>query len=91
MSTTAKISAGVVAAIVTAVSAFFFIAAASAYQVKFLIPSAAQLAEGSPVLIRGFKVGKVESLEVRDAKPSDSRSWKMTRWNISAPGALARL
>jgi phospholipid/cholesterol/gamma-HCH transport system substrate-binding protein len=68
MSTTGKIVAGVVAAIVIAGTAFFLIAAASEYQVKFLIPSAAQLADGSPVLIRGFKAGEVESLDVRDGK-----------------------
>jgi phospholipid/cholesterol/gamma-HCH transport system substrate-binding protein len=38
------------------------------YSVKFVVPSAAQLAEGSPVLIRGFQVGKVTSLEARDNK-----------------------
>jgi phospholipid/cholesterol/gamma-HCH transport system substrate-binding protein len=41
---------------------------ASQYSVKFVVPSAAQLATGSPVLIRGFQVGKVKSLQVRDGQ-----------------------
>ncbi|AEH09479.1 MULTISPECIES: MlaD family protein [Protofrankia] len=38
------------------------------YKVKLLIPSAAQLADGSPVWVNGAKAGSVQSLEVKDGK-----------------------
>jgi len=41
----------------------FLVNKGSAYEVKFAMPSAAQLAKGSPVLIRGFQVGNVSDLE----------------------------
>ncbi len=38
------------------------------YKVKLVMPSAAQLADGSPVWINGFKAGSVKSLETRNDK-----------------------
>jgi phospholipid/cholesterol/gamma-HCH transport system substrate-binding protein len=63
-----KIVAGVIAAVLVIGGAIFVAQKSGEYRVKFLIPSAAQLVDGSPVLIRGFKVGKVDSLEVQDGK-----------------------
>ncbi|WP_241251472.1 MlaD family protein [Candidatus Protofrankia californiensis] len=38
------------------------------YKVKLVMPSAAQLADGSPVWINGFKAGSVDRLETRNNK-----------------------
>ncbi|WP_347402921.1 MlaD family protein [Protofrankia symbiont of Coriaria ruscifolia] len=38
------------------------------YEVKLVMPSAAQLADGSPVWVNGAKAGSVQSLEVKDGK-----------------------
>lgn len=40
----------------------------SGYKLKFVLPSAAQLAEGSPVLINGNQVGHITDLAVQDGK-----------------------
>ncbi|HEY1970382.1 MAG TPA: MlaD family protein [Pseudonocardia sp.] len=63
-----KLAGGVVAAIVAAllITGGIIVAKSRAYHVTFAMPSAAQLSTGSPVLIRGFQVGKISSMEVRD-------------------------
>ncbi|HTF49982.1 MAG TPA: MlaD family protein [Pseudonocardia sp.] len=40
----------------------------SGYRVKLVIPSAAQLVEGSPVLVNGLPAGSVEDISIRDGK-----------------------
>src|ERR1700761_611750 len=59
-----------VAAILVAVFVGFvlFTSHESGYELKFVLPSAAQLAEGSPVLINGNQVGHVTTLAVQDGK-----------------------
>ncbi|GAA5161606.1 hypothetical protein GCM10023321_46120 [Pseudonocardia eucalypti] len=68
MSKAVKIFAALLAAVVVVGAGAYFISTSGSYRVKFLMPSAAQLADGSPVLIRGFDVGGIDSLEVRDGK-----------------------
>lgn len=65
-----KAKGAALAAVVVAVVALgvLLVGKANEYKVSFVVPSAAQLADGSPVLIRGFKVGNVSSLRVRDGK-----------------------
>ena len=50
------------------VSYVLFVSQDSGYELKFVLPSAAQLAEGSPVLINGTQVGHVNKLAVQDGK-----------------------
>ena len=46
----------------------------SGYELKFVLPSAAQLAEGSPVLINGNQVGHITKLAVQDGKATASNA-----------------
>lgn len=59
----ASIVAAVVALVIAGVVA---VSDFTRYHVTFAMPSAAQLAPGSPVLVNGFQVGKVASLTARD-------------------------
>jgi phospholipid/cholesterol/gamma-HCH transport system substrate-binding protein len=64
-------TAGAVASLIVAVlvvAGLYLVMDANEYDAKFLVPSAAQLAKGSPVLIRGFQVGNVSKLSVQDGK-----------------------
>jgi phospholipid/cholesterol/gamma-HCH transport system substrate-binding protein len=63
---TAAVASIVVAALILA--GVIMVVQASQYHVKFVLPSAAQLAKGSPVYINGFQVGNVSSLAYRDGK-----------------------
>ncbi len=55
------------ALVVAAVGAYVLMDSDS-YEVKLVMPSAAQLADGSPVWVNGAKAGSVQSLEVKDGK-----------------------
>jgi phospholipid/cholesterol/gamma-HCH transport system substrate-binding protein len=46
----------------------FFLIKPAGYQVKFVIPSAAQLVVGSPVRIQGNDVGQVRDIDERDGR-----------------------
>jgi phospholipid/cholesterol/gamma-HCH transport system substrate-binding protein len=63
-----KLAGGIVAAVVAAllITGVVMVAKAREYHVTFAMPSAAQLSTGSPVLIKGFQVGRISSMEVRD-------------------------
>jgi phospholipid/cholesterol/gamma-HCH transport system substrate-binding protein len=53
---------------VLALVGVFYLIKPPGYQVKFVIPSAAQLVVGSPVQIRGDNAGKVTGLDERDGR-----------------------
>lgn len=53
---------------VLAILGGFELLSTSRYRVQLVMPSAAQLTTGSPVLIRGSAVGKVEELRVRGGR-----------------------
>nr|WP_131786037.1 MlaD family protein [Protofrankia symbiont of Coriaria ruscifolia] len=57
----------IVALVVAALGAYVLMDSDS-YEVKLVMPSAAQLADGSPVWVNGAKAGSVQSLEVKDGK-----------------------
>jgi phospholipid/cholesterol/gamma-HCH transport system substrate-binding protein len=59
---------GGVIAVVALVAGLLLFSAQQGYQLKFVLPSAAQLAEGSPVLINGQQIGKINKLAVQDGK-----------------------
>ena len=68
MMTRGRMIVGAVIAIAALVAGWALFSAQAGYQLKFVLPSAAQLAEGSPVLIDGQKVGSIKTLAVQDGK-----------------------
>src|SRR5882757_1361135 len=63
-------SLGTLAAVVAVVGLGLFavVTLNSGYHVKLVIPSAAQLVEGSPVWVNGLPAGSVEDISVQDGK-----------------------
>ncbi|SBW22841.1 mammalian cell entry domain-containing protein [Candidatus Protofrankia californiensis] len=55
-------------ALVVAALGAYVLMDSDSYEVKLVMPSAAQLADGSPVWVNGAKAGSVQSLEVKDGK-----------------------
>ncbi|MGH3520905.1 MAG: MlaD family protein [Haloechinothrix sp.] len=63
-----KLIAGVLAVATGVAGGYAWLAGTEDYEVTLVMPSAAQLAVGSPVWIDGAKAGQVSDLDVRDGK-----------------------
>ncbi|WP_156935129.1 MlaD family protein [Pseudonocardia spinosispora] len=66
--TRGRMLVGAVIAVVALIGGWALFSAQSGYQLKFVLPSAAQLPEGAPVLISGQQVGRITELAVQDGK-----------------------
>src|ERR1700751_242690 len=58
----------IAAAAVLILAVTMFVRSQSGYEVQFLMPSAAQLAKGSPVWIAGANAGSISDIKMKDGE-----------------------